>query len=44
MSTSKYRGVAKKPPCKHCIRARWILTVLILATMLVVLYLDQSAA
>lgn len=32
-----------KKPCPECIRARWILTVLVLLTMAAVLYLDQFA-
>ncbi|MGK0500252.1 MAG: hypothetical protein ACJAYG_001899 [Oceanicoccus sp.] len=42
---NKRSTVANKPvnkkTCKHCIRARWLLTVLILASMSVILYLDQ---
>lgn len=32
-----------KKPCPECVRARWILTVLMLLTMAAVLYLDQFA-
>jgi hypothetical protein len=32
-----------KKKCKHCIRARWMLTGLILGTMLLILYFDQFA-
>lgn len=33
----------KKKSCPECVRARWILTVLMLLTMAAVLYLDQLA-
>ena len=44
MSRAKYRGVSTKPPCPRCIRARWLLTFVMLAAMSVILYLDQFAA
>ena len=31
-----------KPPCKRCIRARWLMTVLMLTAMAVIVYLDQA--
>ena len=34
----------KQTPCKHCQRARWMMTILMLTTMLAVLYLNVASA
>lgn len=41
--TANKRPKGKKSSCKHCVRMRWLLTLLMLATMSVILYLDQAA-
>jgi hypothetical protein len=44
MKTSpKYQPPVNRAKCKRCIRARWLMTALMLTSMLVILYLNEFA-
>jgi hypothetical protein len=40
---TKYKKPADKKICKRCIRIRWLMTALLLSSMLVILYLNEYA-